>query len=159
MEQAMFGAGCFWGVELGFSQLEGAVETAVGYSGGTDEAPTYERVCSGSTLHTEVVYMTFDPAVVSYERLLDVFWHGHDPTQLNRQGPDVGTQYRSAIYYYSDAQRALAESTKATLEESGELSVPIATEISPAQAFYPAEDYHQQYFAKRGMSSCAFTVN
>lgn len=159
MEQAMFGAGCFWGVELGFSQLDGVVETAVGYSGGTDEAPTYEHVCSGATLHTEVVYLKFDPAVVSYEGLLDVFWHGHDPTQVNRQGPDVGTQYRSAIYYYTDEQRALAESTKMALEQNGELSAPVATEISPAQPFYPAEDYHQQYFAKRGMSSCAFTVN
>lgn len=158
MEQAMFGAGCFWGVELGFSQLDGVLETAVGYSGGTDEAPTYEKVCAGVTLHTEVVYLKYDPKLVSYERLLDVFWNGHDPTQLNRQGPDVGTQYRSAIYYYTEEQRALAESSKAALDQSGTLSAPIATEITSVPTFYPAEDYHQQYFAKRGTSSCAFKV-
>lgn len=155
MQEAMFGAGCFWGVELGFSQLDGVVETAVGYSGGTEDNPTYESVCSGLSGHTEVVHLQFDPAVITYERLLDVFWHGHDPTQLNRQGPDVGTQYRTAIYYYDDGQRALAESSKATLEQGG---VSIATEISPAPVFYSAEEYHQQYFAKRGMQSCAFTV-
>lgn len=158
MEQAMFGAGCFWGVELGFSQLDGVLETAVGYSGGTDETPTYEKVCAGVTLHTEVVYMTFDPAVVPYERLLEVFWNGHDPTQVDRQGVDVGTQYRSAIYYYTEEQRTLAESSKAALDQSGDLAAPIATEITPAPTFYPAEEYHQQYFAKRGTSSCAFKV-
>jgi peptide-methionine (S)-S-oxide reductase len=159
MEQVMFGAGCFWGVELGFSQLEGVIETAVGYSGGHDDAPTYERVCSGTTMHTEVVLVTFDPDRISYERLLEVFWRGHDGTQVNRQGPDVGTQYRSAIYYYTEAQKVLAEATKAALDASGALHAPIATEIAPAQVFYPAEDYHQQYFEKRGMTSCGFTVN
>ncbi len=159
MEQVMFGAGCFWGVELGFSQLEGVIETAVGYSGGHDDAPTYERVCSGTTQHAEVVYLKYDPEIISFEKLLNVFWHGHDPTQINRQGPDVGTQYRSTIYYYSNEQRELAESTKAILDASGEFGAPIATELAAAQAFYPAEDYHQQYFAKRGMTSCGFKVH
>ncbi len=159
MEQAMFGAGCFWGVELGFSQLPGVVETAVGYSGGTTDAPTYEHVCSGTTMHTEVVHLRFDPAIITYQRLLDVFWRGHDASQINRQGPDVGTQYRSAVYYFTEEQRALAEATKMAYDISGEFDAPIATEITPAPTFHRAEDYHQKYFELRGMTSCHFTVN
>lgn len=159
MEQVMFGAGCFWGVELGFSQLEGVIKTAVGYSGGHDAAPTYERVCSGTTNHAEVVHIQYDPAIISFEKLLDVFWHGHDPTQVNRQGPDVGTQYRSTIYYYTDEQRTVAESSKTALDASGEFGAPIATKIEPAQSFHLAEEYHQQYFEKRGMTSCGFKVH
>ncbi|HIA47879.1 MAG TPA: peptide-methionine (S)-S-oxide reductase MsrA [Candidatus Hydrogenedentes bacterium] len=158
MEKAMFGAGCFWGVETGFRQVEGVLDATVGYSGGGTEDPTYEQVCSGTTNHAEVVYLEYDPAIVSYERLLEVFWNGHDPTQLNRQGPDVGTQYRSAVYYYTDAQRDTAESSRKQEDESGRLRAPIATEILPAQEFYRGEEYHQQYFAKRGIQSCHFEV-
>lgn len=158
MERAMFGAGCFWGVETGFRQLDGVLDAAVGYSGGVTESPTYETVCSGSTNHVEVVYLEYDPEVVSFERLVEVFWNGHDPTQVNRQGPDVGTQYRSAIYYYTVAQRDTAEASKKAEDASGRLSTPIATEILPAQEFYRAEEYHQQYFAKRGIESCHFQV-
>ena len=158
MERAMFGAGCFWGVETGFRQVEGVVDAAVGYSGGKTDNPTYEQVCTGLTEHTEVVYVEYDPEVVSFERLVDVFWNGHDPTQVNRQGPDVGTQYRSAIYYYTDEQRDIAETSKKAVDASGSLRAPIATEILPAREFYRGEEYHQQYFAKRGIESCHFQV-
>ena len=158
MERVMFGAGCFWGVETGFRLLDGVLDAVVGYAGGNTDAPTYEDVCSGTTNHTEVVCVEYDPEVVSFERLLEVFWNGHDPTTLNRQGPDAGTQYRSAIYYYTDEQRDAAEASKKAEDASGRLSAPIVTEILPAQTFYRGEEYHQQYFAKRGIASCHFPV-
>lgn len=153
-EQATFGAGCFWGVEETFRQTPGVLDTAVGYEGGTYDSPTYRDVCTGTTGHAEVVQVTFDPAVVSYDALLDIFWANHDPTTLNRQGPDHGTQYRSAIFVHSDAQRAEAEASKAKWAASGRFRRPIVTEIVPAQAFYRAEEYHQQYLAKRGLATC-----
>src|SRR4028119_1671695 len=138
MEKATFGAGCFWGVEEAFRQTPGVTSTAVGYAGGTLDNPTYEQVCSGRTGHAEVVQVEFDPSEVSYEQLLQVFWENHNPTQLNRQGPDIGTQYRSAIFYHDDAQKAAAEKSKAELEESGRFNRPIVTEITAASTFYPA---------------------
>lgn len=159
MEKAMFGAGCFWGVEAGFRSLDGVKEAYSGYSGGTIENPSYEQVCSGMTQHAEVVLVEYDPDVVSYDHLLEAFWNGHDPTTLNRQGPDVGTQYRSAIYCYNDEQKEKAEASKKALDESGRFPNPIATEITEAQPFYVAEDYHQKYFEKRGIESCHFVVN
>jgi peptide-methionine (S)-S-oxide reductase len=153
-EKAMFGAGCFWGVEEAFRQLPGVISTAVGYSGGSYENPTYEIVCGGRTGHAEVVEVEFDPAVTSYEQLLELFWENHDPTTLNRQGPDVGSQYRSAIFYTSDEQRHAAEASKQRMNESGRFKRPIVTEVTPASAFYKAEDYHQQYLAKRGQARC-----
>jgi len=158
MERIMFGAGCFWGVETGFRQLDGILDAQVGYSGGNTEDPAYEDVCTGTTNHTEVVYLEYDPEIVSLERLCEVFWNGHDPTTLNRQGPDMGTQYRSAIYYYTDEQREIAEASKKAEDESGRLNAPIVTEIVPAQQYYRAEEYHQQYFAKRGIAACHFEV-
>ena len=154
MEKATFGAGCFWGVEAAFRRLPGVTSTAVGYAGGATENPTYRQVCSDNTGHAEVVEVEFDPAVVSYEKLLETFWTNHDPTQLNRQGPDVGTQYRSAIFYHSPQQQALALLSAQELEKSGRFRRPIVTKIEPAQTFYRAEEYHQQYLEKRGMSSC-----
>jgi len=154
METAMFGAGCFWGVEAAFRQLKGVQSTAVGYAGGHTENPTYQQVCSGSTNHAEVVLVEFDPQQVSYETLLETFWNCHNPTQLNRQGPDVGTQYRSAIYFANGEQKQSAESSKQQMEESGRYRGPIVTEITPAPKFYRAEDYHQQYLEKRGQASC-----
>ncbi|MBD0325727.1 MAG: peptide-methionine (S)-S-oxide reductase MsrA [Pyrinomonadaceae bacterium] len=154
MEKATFGAGCFWGVEAAFRQIKGVTATAVGYAGGTFDNPTYKDVCSGRTGHAEVVEVEFDPAVVSYEDLLKVFWENHDPTTLNRQGPDVGEQYRSAIFYHTPEQEAVARASKAALEESGTYRRPIVTEITPASTFYRAEEYHQQYFEKRGISHC-----
>jgi peptide-methionine (S)-S-oxide reductase len=154
MQHAIFGAGCFWGVEAAFRQIPGVRATAVGYLGGTIESPTYEQVCTGQTNHAEVVQVDFDPGQASYEDLLAVFWATHDPTTLNRQGPDVGTQYRSAIFYADDAQRASAETSKSTEDASGKHSGPIVTEITKALPFYPAEEYHQQYLEKRGLSSC-----
>lgn len=144
-ETAIFGAGCFWGVEAAFRRIEGVVETSVGYSGGHMAAPTYDDVCSGRTGHAEVVRVVFDPARVGYETLLAHFWRMHDPTQTDRQGPDVGTQYRSVIFYGSEAQEAAATASKAVLVEAGH---PIATWIEPAAAYWPAEDYHQRYFEK-----------
>ena len=144
-ETAIFGAGCFWGVEAAFRRIEGVVETSVGYSGGHMAAPTYDDVCSGRTGHAEVVRVVFDPARVGYETLLAHFWRMHDPTQIDRQGPDVGAQYRSVIFYGSEAQEAAATASKAVLVEAGH---PIATEIEPAAAYWPAEDYHQRYFEK-----------
>ncbi len=154
LEKAMFGAGCFWGVETTFSQVPGVVSTAVGYSGGTYKNPTYEMVCTGNTGHAEVVQVEYDPARVSYDDLLNVFWQAHDPTQRNRQGPDFGTQYRSAIFYYTPEQQAVARASKEQLEQSGRHRKPIATEITPASEFYRAEEYHQRYFEKRGIASC-----
>ena len=154
MEKAMFGSGCFWGVEAAFRQTPGVVKTAVGYSGGDFPSPTYKDVCSGRTGHAEVVLVEFDPETISYEQILHIFWENHDPTTLNRQGPDVGTQYRSAIYYFDDEQRDSAEASKARLEAEGRFRRPIVTEIKPASEFYLAEDYHQQYLEKRGLASC-----
>ncbi len=151
---ATFGAGCFWGVEEAFRQLPGVKSTAVGYSGGTLVDPTYEQVCTDRTGHAEVVQVEFDPAVVGYEKLLDVFWNSHDPTQLNRQGPDYGKQYRSVIFYHDEAQRQAAEASKAKLEQGGKFRRPIVTQIVAAEPFYRAEEYHQQYLAKRGLGSC-----
>ncbi len=144
-ETAIFGAGCFWGVEAAFRQVDGVVETAVGYSGGQTSEPTYYEVCSGQTGHAEVLRVVFEPERVSYEALLELFWQVHDPTQVNRQGPDIGTQYRSAIFYVSEAQKEAAEASKAALVAAGH---PIATLIEPAAEFWMAEDYHQQYFEK-----------
>jgi len=154
MEKATFGAGCFWGVEAAFRQLPGVKATAVGYAGGKTENPTYRDVCSGDTQHAEVVQVEFDPLEISYDQLLNTFWEEHDPTQVNRQGPDVGEQYRSVIFYHTPEQQALAEASKAALEKSGKYSRPIATKIEPAPTFWKAEDYHQQYLEKRGMASC-----
>jgi peptide-methionine (S)-S-oxide reductase len=152
---AMFGAGCFWGVEAAFRQLEGVTATAVGYAGGHVENPTYEQVCRKGTGHAEVVRVEYDPGQLGYEDLLDVFWNKHDPTQLNRQGPDIGDQYRSVIFYYGDEQKQLAESTRQALDASGKYRKPVVTQIEPAPTFYMAEDYHQQYLEKRGLSTCA----
>lgn len=154
-EKAMFGAGCFWGVESTFRNIKGVTEAAVGYAGGTTENPTYEDVCSAETGHAEVVEVEFDPTVVSYRQLLDVFWANHDPTTLNRQGPDMGTQYRSAIFYYSPEQRAAAEESKAEQDKSGRFRRPIVTQIEAASKFYRAEEYHQRYLEKRGLAHCA----
>lgn len=154
MATATFAAGCFWGVEAAFRQVQGVLATRVGYMGGTLANPSYEDVCTDRTGHAEVVQVDFDPARVSYEQLLDVFWEAHDPTQKNRQGPDVGTQYRSAIFHHDDAQREAAEVSKARLSQSGKYSRPVATEIVPAQTFWLAEDYHQQYLEKRGLATC-----
>ena len=148
-EKATFAAGCFWGIEEAFRQVKGVVSTAVGYSGGHFERPSYEQVCTLNTGHAEAVRVIFDPKVVSYETLLDVFWKIHDPTTIDRQGPDVGKQYRSAIFYHDDGQKAAALATKEKLEKSGAFKNPIVTEIVPISAFYMAEDYHQQYFEKK----------
>jgi peptide-methionine (S)-S-oxide reductase len=154
MKKATFGAGCFWGVEEAFRRTPGVVKTAVGYAGGSLQNPTYEDVCSDATGHAEVVEVEYDPETISYDQLLDVFWSSHDPTTLNRQGPDVGTQYRSAVFYHDDEQKAQAEASRARLAASGRLRRPIVTEITPASPFWRAEEYHQQYLAKRGRSSC-----
>jgi peptide-methionine (S)-S-oxide reductase len=151
---AIFGAGCFWGVEATFRRLPGVVSTRVGYSGGKTENPTYREVCTDATGHAEVVEVTYDPAKVSYDALLNVFWENHDPTQLNRQGPDWGTQYRSAIFFHSAEQESAAKVSKEALEKSGRLKKKVVTQIEPARPFYPAEEYHQQYLEKRGLASC-----
>lgn len=148
MQQATFGGGCFWGIEEAFRQLDGVVATAVGYMGGSKDQPTYEEVCSGATGHAEVVQLTFDPQTISYAELLDAFWSMHNPTCLNYQGPDIGTQYRTAIFYHSEEQREQAEASKATLDASGRFLTPAVTEIVPAQEFWKAEDYHQQYLSR-----------
>jgi peptide-methionine (S)-S-oxide reductase len=150
--KATFGAGCFWGVEAAFRRIDGVSGTAVGYAGGTVPNPTYEQVCSHKTGHAEVVEVTFDPERVPYEQLLAVFWAEHDPTQLNRQGPDIGDQYRSAIFVHDAEQRAAAEESRARVQER--LSKPVVTEIEDAPPFWPAEDYHQRYLEKRGLASC-----
>lgn len=152
IQKATFGAGCFWGVEAAFRQVKGVVSTAVGYAGGSVKNPTYEDVCTDQTGHAEVVQVEYDPSVVSYDELLSVFWKIHDPTTLNRQGPDVGAQYRSAIFFHSPEQKAQAEASKEKLQKSGRYKRPIVTEITPASEFYRAEEYHQQYFEKRGLS-------
>jgi peptide-methionine (S)-S-oxide reductase len=153
-KKATFGAGCFWGVEAAFRQIEGVTKTEVGYEGGNLENPTYEDVCSHTTGHAEVVEVTYDPGQVSYEELLGVFWGKHDPTQLNRQGWDIGDQYRSVVFFHDDEQRTAAERSKAELDSSGRYRKPVVTAVEPAQTFYPAEDYHQQYLEKRGRSNC-----
>ncbi len=149
-QEATFAAGCFWGVEAAFRNTEGVKATEVGYTGGHTVNPTYEQVCSGGTGHAEAVRVWFDPAVTSYDRLLDVFWRCHDPTQFNRQGPDVGKQYRSAIFYHNEAQRAAAEQSLRRLRQSGRFARPVVTEITAAGPFYRAEEYHQQYHEKHG---------
>lgn len=153
-EFATFGAGCFWGVEAAYRQIEGVVSTAVGYEGGRTANPTYRDVCSHTTGHAEVVQVEYDPARVSYDTLLGVFWENHDPTQLNRQGPDVGDQYRSVIFYHTPEQQAAALASKDRLEQARTFRKPIVTQVVPAETFYRAEDYHQQYLEKRGLSSC-----
>lgn len=154
MQKATFGAGCFWGVEAAFRQLQGVISTSVGYTGGSLKNPTYENVCSGNTGHAEAVEVIYDPARISYEQLLQVFWENHDPTALNRQGPDIGAQYRSAIFYHTPEQMAAALTTKEKLQVSGRYKRPIVTEITAASPYYLAEDYHQQYLEKRGLASC-----
>ncbi len=151
----MFGAGCFWGVEASFRSIDGVKEALVGYAGGKTENPTYEEVCSDETGHAEVVEVEFDPSKVTYEQPLEVFWANHDPTTRNRQGPDVGTQYRSVIFPYTPEQRAAAEQSRATLDQSGRFRRPIVTLIEPAPKFYRAEEYHQRYLEKRGIKHCA----
>jgi peptide-methionine (S)-S-oxide reductase len=154
VEKATFGAGCFWGVESFFRQVPGVVDAICGYAGGTVNNPTYKQVCSGTTGHAEVVEVTFDPSQVSYGQLVDVFFMNHDPTQLNRQGPDVGTQYRSAIFTHSEEQERVAQQKKVALANSGKFRRPIVTAIEPAPACWPAEEYHQRYFEKNGLPSC-----
>ena len=153
-EKATFGAGCFWGVEAAFRQVKGVTATTVGYTGGTLKNPTYKDVCTDRTGHAEAVEVEYDPAQVSYDDLLKVFWQNHDPTQLNRQGPDYGTQYRSAIFFHDAQQEAAARASKEKLEKSGRFKRPIVTQIVPSSDFYRAEDYHQQYLEKRGLAQC-----
>ena len=154
-ERATFGAGCFWGVEEIFRNLKGVLSTAVGYAGGTKENPTYEDVCTDETGHAEVVEVEFDPSQIGYEDLLNVFWSNHNPTTINRQGPDVGTQYRSVIFYHSPEQKVAAEASKAKLDQSGKFKRPIVTQIEPAPKFWRAEEYHQRYLEKHGRAHCA----
>ena len=150
MEKTTFGAGCFWGIEYSFNKVPGVLEAPVGYSGGSLENPTYQQVCSGQTGHAEVVQVEFDPNKVSFQELLEIFWNIHDPTTLNRQGPDVGTQYRSAIFFHSQEQETLAKKSVQDLTEQKRYSNPIVTEISPIDVFYLGEEYHQRYFEKQG---------
>jgi peptide-methionine (S)-S-oxide reductase len=154
LQKATFGAGCFWGVEVTFRNTPGVVDAIVGYEGGRLENPTYHDVCSHTTGHAEVVEVTYDPAEVSYEKLLEVFWDEHDPTQLNRQGPDVGDQYRSVIFFHTPEQEAEARASKERLQASGKYRRPIVTLIEPAQTFYKAEEYHQRYLQKHGLATC-----
>ena len=154
MEKATFGAGCFWGVEAAFRQLPGVTSTAVGYMGGTLDHPTYQQVCNGDTGHAEVVEVEYDPSQISYDKLLEVFWEMHDPTTMNRQGPDFGSQYRSAVFYHSPEQKAAVEASKQRLAQSGEHDDPVVTQIVPAATFWRAEEYHQQYLEKSGRASC-----
>ena len=156
MQKATFGAGCFWGVEAAFQQVNGVLSTQVGYMGGHLNNPTYEDVCTAKTGHVEVVHITFDPMIISYEQLLDIFWNIHDPTQLNRQGPDRGTQYKSVIFYHNQQQKKLAEKSKKRQQTSGNYKKEIVTEIISAQKFYLAEEYHQKYFEKQGRFSCNY---
>jgi len=153
-EKATFGAGCFWGVEVKFGQIPGVLETAVGYEGGDLEHPTYKEVCTDRTGHAEVVDLTFDPERVTFEQILDAFFELHDPTQMNRQGPDYGSQYRSVIFYHSDAQKTAAEKKIEELKVEGRFSKPIVTLVTPAETFWKAEEYHQKYLEKRGMAAC-----
>ena len=152
MAKAMFGAGCFWGIEETFRKVPGVLDVAVGYSGGNTDNPTYEEVCSGTTGHAEVVEIDFDEKKVSFENLLSVFWDCHDPTQLNYQGPDIGTQYRTAIFFMDEEQQMIATSSKTDEQKSGKYARDIVTEISPAKTFWRAEEYHQQYIAKNRSS-------
>lgn len=154
MAKAIFAAGCFWGVEATFRQLPGVISTRVGYTGGKTRNPNYKEVCTDQTGHAEAVEVEYDPAELSYDKLLDVFWENHDPTQLNRQGPDWGTQYRSSIFFTTPDQEMAAQESKESLEKSHRYNKPIVTEIVPAVTFYEAEDYHQQYLEKRGLASC-----
>jgi len=153
-DRAVFAAGCFWGVEETFRNIKGVASTRVGYTGGKKQKPTYEDVCTGKTGHAEAVEIEYDPSAVSYDELLDIFWKMHDPTTLNRQGPDVGSQYRSVIFYSNDAQKKSALASKERLGRSGKYKDKVVTEIIPAGKFYPAEDYHQKYDMKRGIKSC-----
>lgn len=153
-EKATFAAGCFWGVEALFRQQKGVINTRVGYTGGKTQNPTYRMVCSGATGHAEAVEIKFDPNVIKYEELLRLFWNNHNPTTLNQQGPDIGSQYRSAIYYHNEAQKDSAILSQQNLMQSGQYKNPIVTEILPAQEFYTAEEYHQRYFEKTGRASC-----
>jgi peptide-methionine (S)-S-oxide reductase len=154
MEKATFAAGCFWGVEATFRAMPGILNTRVGYTGGQTDSPTYKDVCTDRTGHAEAVEVEFDPVQVRYTDLLKVFWENHDPTQLNRQGPDWGTQYRSAIFFHTPEQQREAKASKEALEKAHHYSKPIVTQIVPAVTFFPAEDYHQQYLEKRGLASC-----
>jgi peptide-methionine (S)-S-oxide reductase len=154
MTKATFGAGCFWGVEETFRKIPGVIQTTVGYTGGSKENPTYEDVCTDRTGHAEVVDIDFDPSKVSYKKLLQVFFENHNPTTLNQQGPDRGTQYRSVVFYHSEEQKEQAEQMKKELDQSNVFSKPIVTEITKATAYYPAEEYHQRYLQKRGIDSC-----
>jgi peptide-methionine (S)-S-oxide reductase len=156
LEKATFGAGCFWGVQREFNKVNGVINTTVGYMGGSLKNPTYEDVCTNKTGHAEVIHIEYDPSVVSYEGLLDVFWGIHDPTQKNRQGPDIGVQYRSVIFYHNDEQKNIAEKSRQELEQSGKYSKPIATDITKSDVFYKAEEYHQNYLEKNKASSCRF---
>jgi peptide-methionine (S)-S-oxide reductase len=154
MAKATFAAGCFWGVEATFRALPGVNSTRVGYIGGKTQNPTYKDVCTDATGHAEAVEVDYDPSKISYDKLLQVFWENHDPTQVNRQGPDFGTQYRTAIFFHDAEQEAEAKASKQKIEASKRFSKPIATEIVPAVTFWEAEDYHQQYLEKRGLASC-----
>jgi peptide-methionine (S)-S-oxide reductase len=153
-EIATFGAGCFWGIEAAFRRVPGVLDAVSGYSGGHTQNPSYQEVCTDTTGHAEVVQVTFDPEKVSYDQLLNVFWTIHDPTQVNRQGPDYGAQYRTAIFFHSPEQEATAKKSKQALDASGKLRRPVATEITPAGPFWRAEEYHQRYLEKRGAASC-----
>ncbi len=155
IEFATFGAGCFWGVEATFQQVPGVIETAVGYSGGYTQSPSYREVCADKTGHAEVVHIKFNPQKTNYAKLLTIFWDTHDPTQLNRQGPDIGSQYRSAIFYHNEHQKQIALKSKQNLQKSGKYKKDIVTQIEPFQAFYKAEDYHQKYLEKRGLNNCS----
>jgi peptide-methionine (S)-S-oxide reductase len=157
-ETATFGAGCFWGVEAAFRQVQGVTATAVGYLGGALENPTYHDVCTDRTGHAEVVQVEFNPEKVTFDQLLDVFWKNHDPTTLNRQGPDHGSQYRSAIFFHSTQQQQAALASKERMNKSGKFRRPIVTEITEASKFYRAEEYHQQYLEKNGMASCHISL-
>ena len=154
MTIATLAAGCFWGVETQFRQVTGITATRVGYSGGTTKNPDYKSVCSGETGHAEVIEITFDPTIISFEKLLELFWHMHNPTTLNRQGPDFGSQYRSAIFYHDEQQQQQAIASKQTLNDAKVYSDPVVTEITAASTFYPAEEYHQCYLEKKGLGSC-----
>lgn len=153
-EKATFAAGCFWGVEAGFRNVPGVTDVTVGYTGGRAIDPTYEEVCAGTTGHAEAILVIFDPEKVSFEKLMEVFWESHDPTTLNRQGPDVGTQYRSAVFFHTPEQEKVAARSKEELSRSGRFARLIATEITPAGRFFPAEEYHQRYLEKRGKTDC-----
>ncbi|MDD1676750.1 MAG: peptide-methionine (S)-S-oxide reductase MsrA [Methanomicrobiales archaeon] len=154
LPRATFAAGCFWGVEAAFRDVKGVTDTMVGYTGGTMKNPAYEDVCTGKTGHAEAVQVVYDPDVVTYEQLLDVFWEIHDPTQKNRQGPDFGTQYRSAIFFHSPEQEKAARASRDRLQRTGKYTMTIVTEIVPAKEFYRAEEYHQRYLEKHGRASC-----